>query len=282
MEPVMTQPQLTEKILLTRLSMRGYKLALVKNEGNSNWQLCKESHMGDLCPEASAPVAVVRRLLAAGILTQDGSSATLSRAGMTAMKRRLTSHDSCLNQHQHVEFDRLEDQHGKAIDVARNMAESPLTWLATRRGPSGKPLIEACHLKAGDRLRADFERGSLMGNVSRSWERLALPQSRQKGQGTEGLSVTEGSMAARQRFYQALDAVGEELSPVLVNICCEHMGLEDTERRHGWPKRTGKVILKLALNKLARHYGLAGSTGSGGDSGRRLHHWGAEDYKPKG
>jgi hypothetical protein len=63
-------------------------------------------------------------------------------------------------------------------------------------------------------------------------------------------------IAAKERVMRALDAVGPELSQVLVDICCELKGLEKAERSHDWPQRAGKVVLQLGLTRLA------GTTGS--------------------
>lgn len=41
-------------------------------------------------------------------------------------------------------------------------AESPLAWLARRRGRDGRPMIESHQLRAGEQLRADFTRAHLM------------------------------------------------------------------------------------------------------------------------
>ena len=63
-------------------------------------------------------------------------------------------------------------------------------------------------------------------------------------------------MFARERFGKAASALGLGLSDAAIRICCFHEGLEATERRMGWSARSAKVVLKLALQRLADHYGL--------------------------
>ncbi len=71
-----------------------------------------------------------------------------------------------------------------------------------------------------------------------------------------------------------------EVAGVLVDICCELKGLEDAEKENGWPQRAGKVVLQIELTRLARHYGLIGAAEGAERPGRRLRHWGSEDYRP--
>lgn len=46
-------------------------------------------------------------------------------------------------------------------DVLVDDAESPLAWLARRKGRDGRPLIESVQFQAGERLRGDFTRGQM-------------------------------------------------------------------------------------------------------------------------
>jgi hypothetical protein len=134
-------------------------------------------------------------------------------------------------------------------------SESPLVWLARRRGRHGRALIEPHQLQAGEKLRSDFTCAHLMPRTTSNWSG-ALTAGR--GGGNAGAAVfTETMIAARQRVHHALDAVGPEFAGLLLDICCFLKGLEDIERERAWPARSGKVVLQLALARLARHYGYA-------------------------
>ena len=131
--------------------------------------------------------------------------------------------------------------------------ESPRAWLARRRGRDGHALIAPQQLQAGERLRAEFTCANLM---PRTTSNRASPIASGRRGAEEGAAVaTEPMVAARQRVHQALDAVGPEFSGILLDVCCFLKGLEDVERERNWPLRSAKVVLQLALDRLARHYG---------------------------
>src|SRR4249919_1913810 len=140
--------------------------------------------------------------------------------------------------------------------VIVNEAESPLVWLARRRGRDGRALIEPHQLQAGERLRADFTRAHLMPRTTSNWS-SPLSSGRGGGGNEQAAAFTETMIAARQRVHHALDAVGPEFAGLLLDICCLLKGLEDIERERAWPARSGKVVLQLALARLARHYGYS-------------------------
>lgn len=132
-------------------------------------------------------------------------------------------------------------------------SESPLAWLARRRDKSGRPLISQDEFHAGERLRADFTLGQMMEKVTSSWSPMAGCSKR--GAQLDGeLTMSDASLDARERVRAALADVGPELSGVLIAVCCYLKGLEATERAAGWPQRSGKLVLQMALRCLARHY----------------------------
>jgi hypothetical protein len=156
-----------------------------------------------------------------------------------------------------------------------NAAESPLAWLRGRRDKGGAAMIGDAEFQAGERLRADFWFAGLTPRVTTNWS--AVGGSGGAGPGL-GLELKDSIVAARERVHRALAAVGPELAGVLIDVCCHLKGLEDAERRAGWPTRSGKVVLQLALQRLGRHYGLIRDD----DASRaaRVRHWGTLDYRP--
>ena len=136
--------------------------------------------------------------------------------------------------------------------VTVNDSESPLAWLARRKGRDGRALIEPVQLLAGERLRAEFTRAQLMPRITSNWSAPVADGPR----GASPAAFTDAVIGARQRVRRALDAVGPEFSGLLIDVCCFLKGVVDVERERGWPARSGKVVLQLALDRLARHYGL--------------------------
>ena len=161
--------------------------------------------------------------------------------------------DSFRAQHLSIARARIETPDGP-LEVTIDEAESPLGWLARRKGRDGQPLIEAVQFQAGERLRTDFTRANLTPNVTSSWDPSRAQGRRgQSGGGT----FSDAVVAAREQVNRALEAVGPEFTDVLLDVCCFLKGLEDVERARRWPPRSAKVVLQLGLDRLARHYGLA-------------------------
>jgi len=173
------------------------------------------------------------------------------QARKTAAEGRGAGQSPFLVQHQ-LEGERLfAGEEGAPVAKPVNLGESPLGWLARRKGPDGRPFLDPLEVEAGERLRDDFEAAQMGPRVAQNWQAFLAP----RGQGWSGSGQGEGPAAARARVSAALAALGPGLSDVAVRVCCFLEGLESCERRMGWSARSGKVVLKLALQRLASHYG---------------------------
>ena len=127
--------------------------------------------------------------------------------------------------------------------VTVNLAENPLTWLHARGHLSDRQLA------AGERLRIDWEAAQLMPGMTMRWDPVRV-----KGSGTPGLNATERQIAARARFDGAVAAAGPGLSDVLWRVVCAGESLLAAEQGLKWPARSGKLVLGLALDRLAEYY----------------------------
>ncbi len=266
--------------LILKLSQSKYFICRsVKLEMKDEWALCCKAVNGRTKAVAKIASSHLKDMLSAGIVQVKGNVAPLTKAGRSFIKRSLTNHGDCLGQHQERVATTIEDSQ-RPQKITINASESPLAWLATRKDRNGKPMIETHQFAAGERLRADYEIALLAPQITRNWDRMALARSTQKGASACGLAPTEAAWDAKQRISQAIEVVGPELSGVLIDVCCEQLGLEDCEKRNGLPKRSGKIILRMALNQLARHYGLLTDDPQIRTLAHRISHWGASDYRP--
>jgi len=155
--------------------------------------------------------------------------------------------------------------------------ETPLQWLRRRNDKSGRPLLTGPQLQAGEKLAEDYWHAQLMPRITANWSAPAPGERTRRSAPGTGVEMRDAVVAARQRVDRALKAVGPEMAGLLVDVCCHETGLETAERSAGWPCRSGKVVLDIALTTLARHYGLIPPERP---PAARLRHWGDADYRP--
>ncbi|MDP5335178.1 MAG: helix-turn-helix domain-containing protein [Paracoccaceae bacterium] len=136
--------------------------------------------------------------------------------------------------------------------------ESPLLALARRRDKSGQLFLSDELVTAGERLREDFELAQMGPKVAQNWDRF-LTAGVQGGALATG--AARGPEAARARISAALRDLGPGLGDVALRCCCYLEGLEQAERRMGWSARSGKIVLRIALQRLRRHYDELGKDG---------------------
>lgn len=229
--------------------------------------------------DKGARIAIGTDTLAAlareGLVVHRGQMLSLSNEGRAKARRKAIEMDAFQSRHRELESIVVDTGPGPQAALI-NLSESPLGQLVRRKSKSGDPFLSRSEFVAGERLRSDYTRGQIMPRMGANWE--ASVASGRRGAGGGGLAeLTDAALAARLRVNRAIDAVGPELSGVLIDVCCFLKGLELVEAERGWPVRSAKIVLKSALGVLARHYNPASST----SSGRKVLHWGTTDYRPK-
>lgn len=132
--------------------------------------------------------------------------------------------------------------------VTANLAESPLGWLFSRG------LLTRRQFDAGERLRTDWERAQLAPRVTMSWDAAPVAQSR--GGSSSQPDLTGAQIDAKKRFNAAVDAAGPGLADILWRVVCAGEGMREAETALGWPARAGKLVLTLALDRVAAYYRL--------------------------
>lgn len=141
----------------------------------------------------------------------------------------------------------IEDPQGRVQTVLVNICESPLAWLYARGHLSER------HYLAGDLLRRDWEKAGLGARVTMRWD--AAPPNPRTSAGRP--DPTMAQLSARQRFDGAIRAAGPGLADILWRVACAGEGLVAAEKALGWPSRAGKLVLTLALDRIAGWYRVA-------------------------
>ena len=132
------------------------------------------------------------------------------------------------------------------------LADGPLLGLARRRDRDGEPFLSDALVAAGERLREDFELAQMGHATVQGWSDFLS--------GTPSGPVDPGTGKARQRLVAALEDLGPGLGDVALRCCCFLEGLELTERHLDWAARSGKIVLRIALQRLRRHYEETGNS----------------------
>ncbi|MEL7026200.1 MAG: DUF6456 domain-containing protein [Pseudomonadota bacterium] len=248
--------------VLRRLSEPGACLAVARDMENA-------VVVRDTTDGRTVRTAVVDRAVAEAMALKEWLSCTTSgrinRYKITAMGRsalkRILAEDAAAKDgrseapdpfgDQHRDFEEREVGTGPKNRTRFNLAESPIQSLARRKDKSGAPFLAADLVAAGERLREDFELAQMGPRITQNWERfLSSGDKVQSGSG----GPAAGPQAARERVQNALADLGPGLADVALRACCFLEGMEAVERRMGWAARSGKIVLRIALQRLKRHY----------------------------
>ncbi len=188
----------------------------------------------------------------------------ITTAGRAALKRLLAEDEAARAGFADAPG-RFADQHrefgqrsialpggGGSRQMRYNLAESPVAAMARRKDKAGKPFLDSDLVAAAERLREDFELAQMGPRVAQNWDRFLTGGDR--GSFSAGDGGGDGPGRARKRVSQAMDDLGPGLGDVVLRVCCFLEGLETAEKRMGWSARSGKIVLRIALQRLKKHY----------------------------
>ncbi|MFT5066647.1 MAG: hypothetical protein ACI9TA_002274 [Reinekea sp.] len=143
---------------------------------------------------------------------------------------------------------------GEAGRSSRYQAfESPLIGLSRRRDRDGQPFLSRDLVAAGERLREEFELAKMGSRIAADAATFLASVPVSNG--------PKGSSAGHLRVQAAMNDLGPGLSDVAFHCCCKLEGLENTEKSMGWSARSGKIVMRIALQRLKRHYDDLGNPG---------------------
>jgi transposase-like protein len=175
------------------------------------------------------------------------STYVLTGPGRAALRRFTEDRTACADP---------GEAEGDAPDGAARIrygaVESPIALLGRRRDKDGKPFLEVALVDAAERLREDFELAQMGPRVAQNWDRFLTGGDRGSFRSEGG--PADGPRAARERVAAALADLGPGLGDMVLRCGCYLEGLEATEKRMGWSARSGKIVLRIALQRLRRHY----------------------------
>lgn len=207
------------------------------------------------------PASVVQHAISRGWLVEQGGRWRLSEEGALTLRRGLAS----------VEMPRTAAAVSPAPPI--RPAHTPRATRSRRIA-----ILLGHQAEAAQRLEADFLAAQMVPRTTSNWDRLGsgVVDAGSRHPSGLGVEVSHRTASAQDRVRRALTDAGPEFAGLLLDLCCFDEGIEIVERKRGWPQRTAKVVLGLALDRLARHYGIVGQGPAHGPS----RHWGTEDFRP--
>ena len=240
--------------ILRRLSEPGTVLAIALD-------LEKAAVLRSFPDGRTVRMAVVDRAVAQAFALKDwiacrkpGRIATyeITPAGRAAVKRMEAAANRGLADGSRMFFgaEATEDRLDADTRPRATATESPVAVLARRRDKDGRAFLDADLVASAERLREDFELARIGVPPGQGWEEMlasGVPGGTRRAAG-------DTPRTARERVAAALADLGPGLGDVVLRCCCYLEGVETTEQRMGWSARSGKIVLRIALQRLKAHY----------------------------
>lgn len=210
-----------ERRILMRLTERGAMLAI--GEGMDKAVVVRELETGHVTRTAVIDVRSAESMALAGLITAHVIG-KISRYTITTAGR------ACI--------------HTAQDDEARLYApDPPVIALSRRRDKTGDPFLTTEHVKIAERIREDYEIAALSDPKLKKWSYVQRH--------IERCDHPDLSLS-RDRLLVMLSRLGPSMGEAIYRCCCRLEGLESLERRKFWSARSGKIVLRIALECALR------------------------------
>ena len=217
---------------------------------------------------ATLEAGEVRELIARGVLREDGGTCRATAEALSWLKRQLLDEGAFAAQHR-------TDGHGPGGTLV-NLAESPLARLAVAGRGEAAPFLASHQVEAGERVRRLAERAQLTPRLTMSYSGAHTAA---RGAARGGGDISDLAADARKALAEIHRALPADCAGVVLDVCGLLKGLQAVETERGWPRRSAKLVLRIGLEQLALHYGLA-PVAVGAES-RRRRSWMGEGARPE-
>ena len=236
--------------ILRRLCESGSVLAVA--EGMETAVVVRESKDGTANKTASISADFVS-VLALNAWIECTSPGRISRYKLTAAGRTKLAELSDDHISNAKDPNQSVEEDGRRKRIRYNVAESPVAALSRRKSKDGSPFLNEDLVNTAERLREDFELAQMGPRVAQNWDNFLTAGSENTGP-IAGSGDFSAPSEARERVAKALRYLGPGLGDVALRCCCYLEGLESAEKRMGWSARSGKIVLRIALQRLRLFY----------------------------
>jgi len=210
----------------------------------------------------------VRDLVARGVLREDDGACRATAEALSWLKRQLLDEDAFAAQHR-------TDVRGPGGTVV-NLSESPLARLAVAGRGEPAPFLASHQVEAGERVRRLAERARLSPRLTMSYSGAHTAV---RGAARGGGDISDLAADARKALAEIHRVLPADCAGVVLDVCGLLKGLQTVETERGWPRRSAKLVLRIGLEQLALHYGLAPM--AVGAESRRRRSWMGEGARPE-
>jgi hypothetical protein len=215
----------------------------------------------------SLDAARVRALVQSGVIAGDASRCSRSTSTRNWLKRQMLDIEPFTRQH-------FETASREGVTI--NLSESPIARLAVSPASGGSPFLEKHHVEMAEKLRRLVERAGMLARMTTNYS--AGTGSTASSNGTSDIS--DMAADARRELSRIHRILPHDCAAVAIDVCGFLKGLQQVEVERGWPRRSAKLVLRIALESLAVHYGF--DRAAIGAPSRRPHRWMDAGARPEG